>query len=109
MPGYTASKHAILGITRVGAHYNGKYGIRVNSISPGHTKTETYLRNKATLDFEQGEAVEAKFIETTPMKRLCFPEEQANVVSFLLSPESSYINGENIAVDGGFLTSRTTT
>ena len=94
---YSASKGAIINLTRALALDLGQYGIRVNSVAPGVTKTPQQQVNSGA--YHQG------IIERTPLGRLANPEEIANVILFLLSDLSSYITAETIVVDGG-LTAR---
>ena len=80
----------------------GQYNITVNNILPGLTQTQRLddiVRQAAkSLTKEQ---VEIQLKETIPMKRFGKPEEIANIIAFLASPAASYVNGTNIAVDGG--------
>ncbi len=82
----------------------GQYGITVNNVLPGATNT-IRLQSIANAKSEStGEPIETIFEEMAsevPMKRIAQPEEIANAVAFLASPEASYINGINIPVDGG--------
>jgi 3-oxoacyl-[acyl-carrier protein] reductase len=82
----------------------GQYGITVNNVLPGATNT-IRLQSIANAKSEStGEPIETIFEEMAaevPMKRIAQPEEIANAVAFLASPEASYINGINVPVDGG--------
>lgn len=82
----------------------GQYGITVNNVLPGATNT-IRLQSIANAKSEStGETIETIFEEMAaevPMKRIAQPEEIANAVAFLASPEASYINGINVPVDGG--------
>ena len=70
-------------------------GITFNTVSPGHiTCGYSYKKNKDTNEFK-------KLVKNTPMGKIGKPEDVANVVKFLCSEETSYINGANIVVDGG--------
>jgi len=71
------------------------FGITVNNVLPGYTKTQ---RLKEVLSNEEQEKA---LIAKVPMKRLAEPSEVANVACFLLSEEASYVTGVSIAVDGG--------
>jgi NAD(P)-dependent dehydrogenase (short-subunit alcohol dehydrogenase family) len=73
----------------------GDVGIRVNCVAPGPVATEM-----AKLVHSQ--AIIKDYHDTIPMNRYGSTEEIANAVAFLCSPEASYINGQTIAVDGGF-------
>ena len=87
---YSAIKGGLINFTRYLASKYGKYGIRVNSLSPGgilDNQPERFIR-----------AYEKK----VPMKRLGNPKDIAPAVSFLLSDEAKYITGHNLIVDGGW-------
>ena len=72
------------------------YNIRVNAVSPGLTETDLMLTNT------KKEIIESE-IKKISLKRLANTSEIANVIVFLASNESSYINGQNLIVDGGYL------
>lgn len=102
LPSYTAAKHAVHGITKTGGLFYGKYGIRCNSISPGPVLTPEFATWKKAFENDPrfGEQASGWSIRC-PMHRPSWCEEQANVVSFLLSGESSFVNCSDIKVDGG--------
>ena len=87
---YAASKAALISVTKSLAAILGSHGIRVNAIAPGWVETEM------TADKMPDESK-----ELTPLKRNAKPEEVANVASFLLSDQSSFVSGTTITVDGG--------
>lgn len=89
---YTASKHAVLGLTRSAAIEYGTRGVRLNAVSPGPILTPLTRGEK-----EQTDAVAAM----TAMKRMGQPTEIATVVAFLLSSDASFITGAEIIADGG--------
>ena len=98
-PGYfpaSASKLAVLGLTRNLALDEGKYEIRVNAVSPGYISTES---TKAFLKGETGGEDRINAIQ--PLGRMGMPSEVAKVVTFLLSDKSTYVSGSEWAVDGG--------
>ncbi|KAH0837439.1 hypothetical protein AYO21_08961 [Fonsecaea monophora] len=102
MPAYTSAKHGVLGITRTGCLFYGKHGIRVNALSPGVVITPEYLDwKKDFVDDERFAEQASGYAKRCPMKRASDCEEQANVASFLLSGESSFVNGADIVCDGG--------
>lgn len=92
---YCASKGAIIAMTKVMALEWGKYGIRVNAVSPTVVLTE--LGHKAW-DGPVGDA----FKEEMPSKRFAEPDEIAGVIAFLCSGAAGMITGHNLLVDGGF-------
>ena len=82
----------------------GEYGITVNNILPGYTKTERLselsIAKAKDLNITK-EQIEVMWADSTALKRLAEPHEIANTILFLASEESSYITGHNLAVDGG--------
>ncbi len=92
---YTASKHALIGLTRAAAVEYARDNIRINAVCPGIIKTPI-------LDHIPEEKL-ANLIESSPGGRLGTPEEVADTVVFLLSDASSYINGSAMVVDAGNL------
>ena len=82
----------------------GQFGITVNNVLPGATNTLRLQSIAEAKSEKTGDAVEAIFnemAEESTMKRIAEPEEIANAIAFLASPEASYINGINVPVDGG--------
>ncbi|WP_425539044.1 SDR family NAD(P)-dependent oxidoreductase [Microaceticoccus formicicus] len=92
---YTASKHAVIGITKALSNEWAARGINVNAIAPGYTITDNTkgLREKTDL-------VE-NITNSIAKKRWAVPEDIAPVVVFLASPASDYITGQVIRIDGG--------
>jgi NAD(P)-dependent dehydrogenase (short-subunit alcohol dehydrogenase family) len=96
---YTASKAALESLARsLSAELVGR-GIRVNTISPGNITTPLYDRlGMSPTDLAAAKAAETDLV---PMKRFGNADELARAVVFLLSPDSSYVLGETLVVDGG--------
>jgi 3-oxoacyl-[acyl-carrier protein] reductase len=82
----------------------GRFNITVNNILPGLTQTQRLdelVRHSSNLASKDPTVIENQLKDSIPMKRFGKPEEIANVIAFLASPAASYVNGVNIAVDGG--------
>lgn len=92
---YTASKHAVIGLTRHLAREFGPYGINSNAVAPGVTKTERIMK---TLTPEY----ETEMVEKIPLRRLSTPKDQANVILFAVSKLADYLNGAVLDVNGGY-------
>ena len=97
---YSASKHAMVGMTKVAAQEYGEMGIRTNVVCPALIETEMADRFTGG----KGSEVEDYIMSLTFMRRRGTPEEVANLILWLSSDESSYVTGAAYAVDGGALT-----
>ncbi len=97
VPSYTASKTAVMGITRLLANEWARYNININAIAPGYMVTD----NTAPLrkDKERSKAI----LDRIPAEKWGEPEDLQGLAVFLASEASNYINGYTIAVDGGWL------
>ena len=97
VPAYTASKHAVAGVTKALANEWGAKGVTVNAIAPGYISTDNTqaLRN----DVDRNASILARI----PVGRWGTPEDLAAAAVFLASPAAAYINGEIITVDGGWM------
>lgn len=96
-PIYTASKHAVIGLTRSTALEYAKSGIRINALCPGAVETESLAAY-----FSQNPSVKDAMVAGHPIGRLGRTEEIANAVLWLCSNESSFMTGQAMMVDGGF-------
>src|SRR6195256_3809896 len=92
---YTASKHAVEGLTKSAALEAAAFGVRVNAVAPGPVETAMLDRFTGTTDRKAG------LIAGVPLKRVGKPEEIAELIVFLSSDRASFITGATIAVDGG--------
>jgi len=93
---YSSSKAAILSTVKTLSKELSNYNIRVNAISPGLTETDLMLSNTK-------EDIIKSEIEKISLKRIANTNEIADIIMFLASEKSSYINGQNIVADGGTL------
>ena len=103
---YSASKSALNAYNEVLAREVGPKGIRVNIVSPGIVKTplmEEFIENMAKTSNIRFDEAFSNVMDTvgTPLGRMAEPEEVANLVAFLVSPEAEYLTGANYQVDGG--------
>lgn len=96
---YASSKGALMSLTKSLATELSSEGIRLNSISPGFTKTSYYEK------FKKKKKLYKWTLSRIPMRRWGTSEEISKLISFLISDNSTYINGENINIDGGWLSS----
>jgi NAD(P)-dependent dehydrogenase (short-subunit alcohol dehydrogenase family) len=92
---YTASKHAVEGLTKSAALEAAAFGVRVNAVAPGPTETAMLDRLTGSPDKK------AAFYAAVPLKRGARPEEIADAVMFLASDQASFITGQIIRVNGG--------
>jgi NAD(P)-dependent dehydrogenase (short-subunit alcohol dehydrogenase family) len=96
---YAAAKAGVLGLTRSLALEEGPFGIRVNAVSPGYTRTRLVVDAlQATGD---SEAAEREIAAKHPLRRIAEPEEVASMIVVLASPQASFVTGAEVAVDGG--------
>ncbi|WP_022899917.1 SDR family NAD(P)-dependent oxidoreductase [Humibacter albus] len=94
-PAYVASKHGVVGLTKVAAVDYARRGIRVNAVAPAITRTAMFDRVAGDTDMA------ARQEAITPLGRLATPEEVAAVAIWLCSADASYITGTTVSVDGG--------
>lgn len=99
--GYTASKHAIVGLTRNAALEYGALGIGINAVAPGAILTPLVEASLRQVNPQDWQAAANAFVAHNPMRRMGVPEEVASVVAFLLSIDAAFVNGAVIPIDGG--------
>lgn len=90
---YAATKHALVGYSKAIAAEWGPYGITCNAVCPGYIETDML----ANADPK----VRARLLERIPTQRFGKPDEVAGLVSFLVGPQSGYVNGSALVMDGG--------
>jgi NAD(P)-dependent dehydrogenase (short-subunit alcohol dehydrogenase family) len=93
LAGYSATKHGLLGLTKVAALDYAERGIRVNAVAPGPILTHHLER--------AGEKYQRLAAEAMPMRRIGVPSEVADAVVWLSSEQSSFVTGTTVVIDGG--------
>jgi A-factor type gamma-butyrolactone 1'-reductase (1S-forming) len=96
---YTASKHAVVGLCKTAALDMATYGVRVNCLCPGTTRTEMMEQWFASMP-----GSEERMSKAIPMNRLAVPEDMASAAVWLLSDSAAYVTGQSLVVDGGLMT-----
>ena len=96
---YTASKHAVVGMCKTAALDMAAYGVRVNCLCPGTTRTEMIEQWFASMP-----GAEERMTAAIPLNRLAMPEDMAATAVWLLSDAAAYVTGQSIVVDGGLMT-----
>ena len=97
VPPYTASKHAVVGLTKAFANELAHYGVQINAIAPGYVETAN------TAPIRADEQRSAEILSRIPAARWATPADLMGVVVFLASKASDYMNGHVLAIDGGWL------
>ena len=92
---YTASKHAVEGLTKAAALEGAEFGVRVNAVAPGPVETELLNRFTGSADRK------ADLIAGVPLKRAGKPEEIARAIVYLASDNASFVTGQILGVNGG--------
>jgi NAD(P)-dependent dehydrogenase (short-subunit alcohol dehydrogenase family) len=105
---YTASKHAVLGFTRVAAAEYREHGVTINAVCPGYVDTEMTTASVSRIVERTGLSPEqalAAILKTAGQNRLVTADEVAYVVTSLCAEQAGAVNGQAIVVDGGGLLS----
>jgi NAD(P)-dependent dehydrogenase (short-subunit alcohol dehydrogenase family) len=100
---YAASKGAIVSYTRHTARELARRGVRMNAVSPGFMRTPMTTGERDGLDEAAQEERVAGFASHLPMKRMGAMDDIADAILFLASDEASYITGQEVIVDGGYV------
>lgn len=103
---YSATKFSVVGLTQAAAQELAQYGITVNAYCPGIVGTQMWdlIDEKMAeyMNLERGEALK-KYSESITLGRVETPEDVAKFVSYLASPDSDYMTGQSVLIDGGIL------
>jgi NAD(P)-dependent dehydrogenase (short-subunit alcohol dehydrogenase family) len=95
---YAASKAGVIAISKSAALEYAEHGLRINVVCPSHARTPLLQQF-----FELRPELEASYIASAPMGRICAPEEVAEAALWLCSDASAFVTGHVLAVDGGYL------
>ena len=98
LPIYTASKHAVLGLTKSAALEYAKAGVRINAVAPGAIETEMMEES-----IGHNSQLRDGLVALHPIGRVGKPQEIANAVVWLLSDKASFLTGHTLLVDGGWV------
>lgn len=99
--GYTASKHAAVGLTRAVAAEVAGTGVTSNAVCPGYVRTDMTDQTVRRIEERTGRDGEAALAAMSPLGRLLEPDEVAFAVAFLAAPEAGAVNGQTLVLDGG--------
>lgn len=93
---YSGTKFGIIGQTKALSKELGEYNILINAVCPGFTATELTMQSLSKSELET-------IVEQIPLKRMAEPKEIAKSIKFLVSDENTYITGQTLVIDGGFI------
>lgn len=99
--GYTASKHAAVGLMRAVAAEVAGTGVTSNAVCPGYVRTDMTDQTVRRIEERTGRDGEAALAAMSPLGRLLEPDEVAFAVAFLAAPETGAVNGQTLVLDGG--------
>lgn len=95
---YSASKHAVIGLTKTAALEYARRGIRVNAVCPGYTHTPMVERV-----FDEQPEMQAKITQAMPIGRIGTPEEIADAIVYMCSDSAAFMTGHALVLDGGLV------
>jgi len=104
MAAYTASKHAVIGLTRAAADEYARHNVRVNAICPSFAITPMFEGMAGAMATGRGLSAEdaaARFTARVPMRRTASAEEVVHIMLSLVDPANTFMTGQAVAVDGG--------
>jgi NAD(P)-dependent dehydrogenase (short-subunit alcohol dehydrogenase family) len=101
MPAYVASKHGVLGLTKVASADVAGLGVRVNAVCPGPVETRMMRSLEAQRRPDDPQAAYRAYNATVPTGRYTLPEEVAGVVLYLCSDLAGNVTGTQLVIDGG--------
>jgi NAD(P)-dependent dehydrogenase (short-subunit alcohol dehydrogenase family) len=101
MAAYVASKHGVLGLTKVASSDVARQGVRVNAICPGPVETRMMRSLEAQRNPQDPEQVHAVMSASAPDGRYALPEEIASTVLYLCSDLAGHVTGTHVVIDGG--------
>jgi NAD(P)-dependent dehydrogenase (short-subunit alcohol dehydrogenase family) len=99
--GYTASKHAVLGLMRSVAAELAGTGVTCNAVCPAYVRSDMTSQTVANIEARTGQDGEAALVKMAALGRLIEPEEVAFAVAFFAAAEAGAINGQTLIIDGG--------